>query len=104
MAVSLFEKNLIKNMSRKDLLDTIEEREDLYEIANTFRVAEDYKVRDYLTISEFCKYFKCGQTYANEIANFGARTGKYYSIKQGKAWKIDRISYEKYMMEKGFIV
>lgn len=103
MGASLFEKNIVKNMTRKELLDTIEERQDLYEIVNTFRVSEDYKVREYLTIQEFSKYFKCGVTYANQVAQFGAKTGKYYSIKQGKAWKIDRISYEKYMMEKGLV-
>lgn len=47
MGASLFEKNIVKNMTRKELLDTIEERQDLYEIVNTFRVSEDYKVREY---------------------------------------------------------
>lgn len=103
MPASEFEKALVKNMNLDEFLASMSDREDIDKIVKYFRNSDDFAYRDYLTIEEFCNYFKCKRNYALNVANYGFRSKDYIAFKLGKNWLIDRISYEKWKFYKEVI-
>lgn len=94
-------KVLIQNMNQESLLDAISRRDDIAEIIQMFRYKEDYAQREYLTLKEFQVYLKCSYSYARNLAIYGLEGKSFTVIRIGKDYRIDKLSYERWISKGG---
>ena len=95
------QKLIVRNIDIDSLLIAISEREDIVEVMQMFRDNNDYAPREYLTIKEFSNYIKASESYVGGLAKYAEKNKLFSVIKVGREYRIDRLSYEKWVANGG---
>ncbi|MBN9647765.1 hypothetical protein J0L31_12270 [Terrisporobacter glycolicus] len=98
---SEMQKLIVRNIDFDSLLESISERDDLHKIINMFRYSEDYALREYMTIKEFCAYIKASDSYVRALLKYNDVNNLFVTTRVGREYRIDRISYEKWVSRSG---
>lgn len=95
------QKMIVKNIDMDSLLEAISERNDIVELMQMFRDNSDYAIREYMTIKEFMKYIKAGESYVRSLLKYNDVNNLFVTTRVGREYRIDRISYEKWVAKTG---
>ena len=71
------------------------------EIIQKFRTSDEFKARDYMTVKEFSNYLNCSEAYVRSLIQYGKKNNSFYVAKVGREYRIDRISYDKWVAAGG---
>lgn len=92
---------IVKNIDLDSLLQGISERDDIVEVMQMFRENSDYAIREYMTVKEFMKYLKAGESYVRALLKYNDVNELFVTTRVGREYRIDRISYEKWVARTG---
>lgn len=95
------QKMIVRNIDLDSLLEAISERNDIVELMKIFRDNSDYAIREYMTIKEFMKYIKAGESYVRALLKYNDVNKLFVTTRVGREYRIDRISYEKWVAKTG---
>lgn len=95
------QKMIVRNIDINSLLEAISERNDIVELMQMFRENNDYAIREYMTIKEFMKYLKAGESYVRSLLKYNDVNNLFVTTRVGREYRIDRISYEKWVAKTG---
>ena len=54
-----------------------------------------------MTVKEFSNYLNCSEAYARNLIQYGKKNNSFYVAKVGREYRIDRISYDKWVAAGG---
>lgn len=92
---------IVRNIDLDSLLKAISEREDIVEVMQMFKDNSDFAIREYMTIKEFMKYIKAGESYVRALLKYNDVNKLFVTTRVGREYRIDRISYEKWVAKTG---
>lgn len=95
------QKLIVRNIDLNSLIIALTERPDITEILNIFKDNEDLSIREYLTIKEFADYIRASQSYVRNLAKHAEKNKLFSVIKVGREYRLDRLSYEKWVRNGG---
>lgn len=92
---------IVRNIDLDSLLQAISQREDVIEVMQMFRDNSDYAIREYMTVKEFMKYLKAGESYVRALLKYNDVNKLFVTTRVGREYRIDRISYERWVTRTG---
>lgn len=95
------QKMIVRNIDLDSLLSAISEREDIVEVMEMFRNNSDFAIREYMTIKEFKGYIKASDSYVRALLKYNDVNNLFVTTRVGREYRIDRISYEKWVTRTG---
>ena len=95
------QKTIVRNIDIDSLLNAISEREDIIELMQMFRDNNDFAIREYMTIKEFKAYIKASDSYVRALLKYNDIHNLFVTTRVGREYRIDRISYEKWVTRSG---
>ena len=95
------QKMIVRNIDLDSLLEAISERNDIVELMQMFRENNDYAIREYMTIKEFKNYIKASDSYVRALLKYNDVNNLFVTTRVGREYRIDRISYEKWVTKTG---
>lgn len=98
---TIMQEMIVRNIDLDSLLQAISQREDIVELMQMFRENNDYAIREYMTIKEFMKYIKAGESYVRSLLKYNDVNNLFVTTRVGREYRIDRISYEKWVAKTG---
>lgn len=95
------QKSIVRNIDLDSLLQAISEREDVIEVMQMFRDNNDFAIREYMTVKDFMSYIKAGESYVRSLLKYNDVNKLFVTTRVGREYRIDRISYEKWVTKTG---
>ena len=95
------QKFIIRNINQEDFISCMLERMDIDEIVQKFRTHDEFAARDYMKVQDFAKYLKCSEAYVRDLIRYAKKTNAFNVATVGKTFRIDRISYDKWVAAGG---
>lgn len=92
---------IVRNIDLDSLMMAISQREDVVEVMKMFRHSSDFAIREYMTIKEFMAYIKAGESYVRALLKYNDINKLFVTTRVGREYRIDRISYEKWVAKTG---
>lgn len=101
MSATEMQKLIVRNIDRDSLLLAISERYDIVEVMQMFRNSNDYAPREYMTIKQFSEYIRASESYVRNLVKHAELRKVFSIVKVGREYRIDRLSYEKWVSNGG---
>ncbi|CEO04827.1 DNA-binding protein [[Clostridium] sordellii] len=98
---SEMQKLVVRNIDRDSLLLAISEREDIVEVMQMFRDDKDYAPKEYMDVKKFAKYIQASECYVRSLARYADKNDLFCITKVGREYRLDRLSYEKWIRNGG---
>ena len=95
------QKFIVRNINQEDLISSMLERMDIDEIVQKFRTHDEFAARDYMTVQQFAEYLKCSEAYVRDLIRYAKKTNAFNVASVGRSFRIDRISYDKWVSAGG---
>ena len=95
------QKFVIRNVGLDNLIECILERTDVDKLVEKFRTHDDLAPREYMKVKEFANYIESSEAYVRRLAKFGLKNSLFSVVQIGNTYRIDRISYDKWISRGG---